>query len=142
MTNRGRTFSNHHPPQLRQTQLFKRPFRQQQTKRHQNSFQPIRNNVINVFRNKKIYIRQVRVKFRYSTRNNRTVKSGQTLTYVDDNTFSTEDNLPTASDEDEPPDDDVNNDEHDLTIPIKTSALDYNGERYLSSIINCVIFRL
>jgi hypothetical protein len=25
---------------------------------------------------------------------------------------------------------------------IKTSALDYNGERYLSSIINCVIFRL
>jgi hypothetical protein len=25
---------------------------------------------------------------------------------------------------------------------IKTSALDYNGEGYLSSIINCVIFRL
>jgi hypothetical protein len=25
---------------------------------------------------------------------------------------------------------------------IKTSTLDYNGERYLSSIINCVIFRL
>jgi hypothetical protein len=25
---------------------------------------------------------------------------------------------------------------------IKTSALDYNGERYLSSIIKCVIFRL
>jgi hypothetical protein len=29
-----------------------------------------------------------------------------------------------------------------LNITIKTSALDYNGERYLSSIINCVIFRL
>jgi hypothetical protein len=28
------------------------------------------------------------------------------------------------------------------SIFIKTSALDYNGERYLSSIINCVIFRL
>jgi hypothetical protein len=27
-------------------------------------------------------------------------------------------------------------------LAIKTSALDYNGERYLSSIINCVIFRL
>jgi hypothetical protein len=25
---------------------------------------------------------------------------------------------------------------------IKTSTLDYNGDRYLSSIINCVIFRL
>jgi len=29
-----------------------------------------------------------------------------------------------------------------LNITIKTSTLDYNGERYLSSIINCVIFRL
>jgi hypothetical protein len=28
------------------------------------------------------------------------------------------------------------------TTTIKTSALDYNGERYLSSIINCVVFRL
>jgi hypothetical protein len=27
-------------------------------------------------------------------------------------------------------------------IDIKTSTLDYNGDRYLSSIINCVIFRL
>jgi hypothetical protein len=27
-------------------------------------------------------------------------------------------------------------------VTIKTSTLDYNGERYLSSIINCVIFRL
>jgi hypothetical protein len=29
-----------------------------------------------------------------------------------------------------------------LNITIKTSTLDYNGDRYLSSIINCVIFRL
>jgi hypothetical protein len=29
-----------------------------------------------------------------------------------------------------------------LNITIKTSTLDCNGERYLSSIINCVIFRL
>ena len=29
-----------------------------------------------------------------------------------------------------------------LNITIKTSTLDYNGERDLSSIINCVIFRL
>jgi hypothetical protein len=29
-----------------------------------------------------------------------------------------------------------------LNITIKTSTLDYNGESYLSSIINCVIFRL
>jgi hypothetical protein len=29
-----------------------------------------------------------------------------------------------------------------LNITIKTSTLDYNGERYLSYIINCVIFRL
>ena len=29
-----------------------------------------------------------------------------------------------------------------LVEPIKTSTLDYNGERDLSSIINCVIFRL
>jgi hypothetical protein len=29
-----------------------------------------------------------------------------------------------------------------LNITIKTSTLDYNGERDLSAIINCVIFRL
>jgi hypothetical protein len=29
-----------------------------------------------------------------------------------------------------------------LNITIKTSTLDYNGERYLRYIINCVIFRL
>ena len=29
-----------------------------------------------------------------------------------------------------------------LNITVKTSTLDYNGDRYLSSIINCVIFRL
>jgi hypothetical protein len=29
-----------------------------------------------------------------------------------------------------------------LNITMKTSALDYNGERDLSSIINCVILRL
>jgi hypothetical protein len=29
-----------------------------------------------------------------------------------------------------------------LNITIKTSTLDYNWDRYLSSIINCVIFRL
>jgi hypothetical protein len=29
-----------------------------------------------------------------------------------------------------------------ILLVIKTSALDYNGERYLISIINCVIFRL
>jgi hypothetical protein len=31
---------------------------------------------------------------------------------------------------------------YNLNITIKTSTLDYNVERYLSSIINCVIFRL
>jgi hypothetical protein len=37
---------------------------------------------------------------------------------------------------------DKKKEEQALTKTIKTSKLDYNGERYLSSIINCVIFRL
>jgi hypothetical protein len=35
-----------------------------------------------------------------------------------------------------------NNNAMKVDEDIKTSTLDYNGERYLSSIINCVIFRL
>ena len=34
------------------------------------------------------------------------------------------------------------NKKEDKIEDIKTSTLDYNGERDLSSIINCVIFRL